>query len=85
MAIEFKAQKMGGRASFTPMQIAHQDLFTAREKLDLLNKIKSEISGAVHDEDELGFSPQEIDEAIAQVRLAAQNGEQSRTVIWGDK
>lgn len=85
MAVESKAQRMGGSDSFTPMQIAHQDLFTAREKLDLLNKIKSEMSGIVHNEDDLGFSPQEIDEAIAHVRLAAQNGEQSRTVIWGDK
>jgi hypothetical protein len=84
MAFDSTEARMGGRDHFTPMQIAHHTLFTAKEKLDLLHKIKAEVSGAVLNEDALGFSPDEIDDAIAQVRLGAQNGEQTRTVIWGD-
>ena len=84
MAFDSLQSRMGGRANFTPMQIAHHTLFTAKEKLDLLNRIKSEVSGAVRNVDDLGFSPEEVDDAIAQVRLGAQNGEQTRTVIWGD-
>jgi hypothetical protein len=84
MAFDSTEARMGGRSSFTPMQIAHHTLFTAKEKLDLLNKIKAEVTGAVQNEDDLGFSPEEVDEAIAEVRLGAQNGEQTRTVIWGD-
>jgi hypothetical protein len=85
MSIDSNVESNGGhRLGFTPMQIAHHSLFTAREKLELLNKIKSEVSGVLHSEAELGFAPEEIDRAIAEVRLAAQNGEHTRTVIWGD-
>lgn len=84
MPLESNDPRIGGRDNFTPMQIVHHPLFTAKEKLDLLNRIKAEVSGAVQNEDELGFSPEEVDEAIAEVRLGAQNGEQTRTVIWGD-
>ena len=84
MTINRKAQDMDGKDSFTPMQIAHHSLFTAREKLELLNKIKSAVSGVLYSEAELGFAPEEIDRAIAEVRLAAQNVEHTRTVIWGD-
>lgn len=84
MAFDQPAERMDGKSSFTPMQIAHNTLFTAKEKLDLLHRIKAEVTGAVHTENDLGFSPQEIDEAIAEVKLGAQNGEQTRTVIWGD-
>lgn len=84
MAFDSTEVRMGGKSNFTPMQIAHHTLFSAREKLDLLHKIKAEVTGAVQNEDALGFSPEEIDEAINEVRLGAQNGEQTKTVIWGD-
>lgn len=84
MAFDSTEARMGGKSAFTPMQIAHHTLFTAKEKLDLLHKIKAEVSGTMPNEDDLGFAPEEIDEAIAEVRLSAQNGEQTRTVIWGD-
>ncbi|MFY8032109.1 MAG: hypothetical protein ACOVO5_09775 [Devosia sp.] len=71
-------------ARFTPMQIARHRLFTAKEKIDLLNKIRAEIRGAYFSERELGFPPSEVDDAIAAVRLGAQRGEQVRTVVWGD-
>lgn len=84
MTMEYKVHDLGGKDSFTPMQIAHHSLFTAREKLELLNKIKSAVSGVLCSEAELGFAPEEIDRAIAEVRLAAQHAEHTRTVIWGD-
>src|SRR5690606_36217524 len=61
MAFDTTQARMGGREHFTPMQIAHNALFTAKEKLDLLHQIKAEVSGAVQNEDDLGFSPQEVD------------------------
>jgi hypothetical protein len=84
MAFDAPDAPMGGKSNFTPMQIAHNALFTAKEKLDLLHQIKAEVTGSVQNEDDLGFSPEEIDEAIAEVKLEAQHGEQTRTVIWGD-
>lgn len=83
MAFDSTKVRMGGRGHFTPMEIAQHSLFTAREKLDLLNEIKIEVSGATH-HDDLGFAPEEVDDAITEVRLRAQRGEQTRTVIWGD-
>lgn len=74
----------GRKPGFTPRQIAQNTLFTAKEKLDLLHRIRAEVSGRVQNEDALGFSPQDVDEAIAEVRLEAQHGERTRTVIWGD-
>lgn len=71
-------------ARFTPMQIARHRLFTAKEEINLLNKIRAEIRGAHLSEHELGFPPSEVDDAIAAVRLSAQAGEQVRTVVWGD-
>lgn len=85
MAFERAETPPGGKASFTPMQIAHHELFTAKEKLDLLYRIKAEVTGAVQNENDLGFSPEDIDEAIAEVKLDAQHGEETRTVIWGDR
>ncbi len=84
MAFDSKDYRAGGRDNFSPMQIAHHTLFTAREKLDLLQRIKAEVSGRMPNEQELGFAPEEIDAAIQEVRLAAQNGEQTKTVMWGD-
>lgn len=84
MAFDSTKVRMGGRGHFTPMEIAQNSLFTAREKLDLLNEIKIEVSGAQVRNADLGFAPEEVDDAIAEVRLRAQRGEQTRTVIWGD-
>lgn len=58
----------------SPMQIATNALLTAKEKIDLLNKLKAEATGLVRNEDGAGFSPEEIDEAIEEVKLRAQSG-----------
>lgn len=82
MAFDWAESRPGGPT--TPMQIAHNTRFTAKQKLDLLQKIKATVRHAVQNEDDLGFSPQEVDEAIARVRLRAQHAEKTRIVIWGE-
>jgi hypothetical protein len=72
-----------GNSRYTPMQIARHRLFTTKEKIDLLNKIKDAIRGAGFSETELGFAPSDVDDAIEEVRLVAQQGERVETVVWG--
>jgi hypothetical protein len=76
--------RAGGRDGLTPMQIAHHPLFTAREKIKLLQELKAEVTGVEPNAQHLGFSPEEIDEAIAEVRLGVQAGVGTDTVIRGD-
>lgn len=59
----------------SPMQIAHNPLFTARAKIDLLNQLKAEVTGEDTNPDRLAYDPEEIDAAIAEIRLEVQNGD----------
>lgn len=82
MVFDSAESRAGGAERFNPMQIAHHSLFTAREKLDLLQQIKAEITADEHTH--IGFSPEEIDLAIQEVKLGVQNGQGSETVLRGD-
>lgn len=73
-----------GRDNLTPMQIAQQNLLTAREKLDLLNQLKADAAGAAAEGREFGFAAGEIDEAIAYVHQGVQDGVGTETVLKGD-
>lgn len=73
-----------GRDNLTPMQIAQNSLFTAREKLDLLQQLKADASGAAAEGREFGFTTGEIDEAIAHVRRGVQDGAGADTIFKGD-
>jgi hypothetical protein len=84
MVFDSPMQRLGRRDNLTPMQIAHHPLFTAREKIDLLNTLKAETTGVVLDEDQLGFAPEDIDDAIEEVRIGVQNGQGAETVVRGD-
>lgn len=84
MVLDSSEQRAGGKDSIMPMRIAHNPLFTAREKIELLQKLKAEVTGAMENDYSLGFSPDEIDAAIEEVKLGAQNGEQTATVFRGD-
>jgi hypothetical protein len=84
MVFDSPMQRLGRKDNLTPMQIAHHPLFTAREKIDLLNTLKAEATGIVLDEDELGFSPEDIDDAIEEVRIGVQNGQGAETELRGD-
>lgn len=62
-------------ARTSPMQIAHNPLFTAREKIDLLNELKAEVTGEAANPDGLAYDPAEIDAAIEEIKLEVQQGE----------
>jgi hypothetical protein len=62
-------------ARTSPMEIAHNPLFTAREKIDMLNELKAEVTGDAANPDALGFEPSEIDAAIQQIKLEVQEGD----------
>jgi hypothetical protein len=62
-------------AMTSPMEIAHNPLFTAREKIDMLNELKAEVTGGAANPGGIGFDPGEIDAAIQQIRLEVQDGD----------
>lgn len=52
--------------TFTPMQIAHHPHLSKGEKLELLKDLKDVADGTA-ESDDLGFPPEDIDEAISDV------------------
>ena len=76
--------RAGGTDRLTPLQIAHHPLFTAHQKIRLLQELKAKATGVEPNEDDLGFSAGEIDEAIAEVRLGAQDAVGTDIVLRGD-
>ena len=76
--------RMGGHDKLSPMAIAHNSLFTAKEKIDLLHRLKADATGAQQEGKDLGFDADEIDQAIAEVRQSVQDGVGTETVIKGD-
>ena len=84
MAVDTAEDRQGGRDNLNPFQIAHNSLFTAREKIELLQRLKAEVSGATSATHDIGFTPEEVDEAIAEVREGAQKGVGTHTVLGGD-
>jgi hypothetical protein len=84
MVFDTLKQRMGGNDQLNPMQIAHHTLFTAREKIELLNQLKAEAMGAQAEGDPVAFEPGEIDEAIAEVRAGVEQGVGADTVLKGD-
>lgn len=74
----------GGQSALMPMQIAHHALLTAREKLELLNRLKAEVTGALENSEDLGLSPGEIDQAIDEVKLDVENGIGEETILRED-
>lgn len=84
MVFDSLKDRMGGHSNLTPMQIAHNTLFTAEEKIELLTQLKTEVLGAQETGSEVGFSAEEIDLAIAEVRRGVEDGVGSKTVLRGD-
>ena len=64
-----------GEARTSLMQIAHNPLFTAREKIELLQQLKAEVTGEAANPDALAYGPAEIDAAIEEIKLDVQRGE----------
>ncbi|KRA42142.1 hypothetical protein [Devosia sp. Root635] len=84
MVFDSLRERMGGDDNLTPMRIAHNTLFTAKEKITLLNQLKADVTGATQEGTELGFDADEIDQAIAEVRAGVQAGIGGQTVVKGD-
>lgn len=84
MVFETLKAQAGAANALAPMQIAQHSLFTAKEKIELLNQLKAEVTGANAEGDDLGFSPEEIDAAIAHVRQGIADGVGTQTVFKGD-
>ena len=70
-------------AKTSPMQIAHNPLFTAREKIDMLNELKAEVTGEDANPDRLAYDPDEIDAAIAEIKLEVQDGTRPEISLVG--
>lgn len=73
-----------GDDNLNPMTIARNSLLTAKEKIELLNQLKADASGASQEGKEIGFDPEEIDAAISEVRQGVQDGVGAETVLKGD-
>ena len=84
MLFDSLRDEMGGPDSVTPMGIAHNSLFTAKEKLDMLNQLKADAAAAGEEGQQLGFTAEEIEQAIAEVHQGVQDGVGSQTVLKGD-
>lgn len=84
MVFDSLRDRMGGRDQVTPMAIAGNTLFTAKEKIELLNQLKADVTGAGQNGSQFGFEPEEIDQAIAEVRKGVQSGVGTQTVLKGD-
>ena len=67
-----------------PMQIAHHPVLTAREKLDLLTRLRAQVTRALENSEDLGLSPSEIDQAIDEVKLDVENGIGEETILRED-
>ena len=75
--------RSGGHEALSPMQIAHHPLFTAREKIELLQHLKAEATSEHASEQPIGVTAEEIDEAIEEVKLGAREGAATETVARG--
>lgn len=84
MIFDSLRDRMGGNDKITPMGIAHNSLFTAKEKIELLHQLKADVTGASQEGRELEFNGEEIDQAIEEVRRGVQDGVGSDTVLKGD-
>jgi hypothetical protein len=60
--------------AFTPDEIAHNSLLTTREKLDLLYRLKAELTGEHANPQGLAFDIGDIDRAIDELRHRVREG-----------
>ena len=84
MAFDSLKDRVGGQDNVTPMEIAHHTLFTAKEKIELLNQLKADATVAAQEGREIAVDADEIDSAIADVRQGVQDGVGADTVLKGD-
>jgi len=71
--VDPRIDNIAGGGSYTPQQIANSTLLTHQEKIALLKNLNAKVTGTAPNPDGLGFSPEEIDQAIAEVKKHAQD------------
>lgn len=79
MGIKSKLGLLDGKRYLTPEEIAHHDFFSRQEKLDVLHELKAEASGAISNDDGVGYTVEEIESAIAEVK--SETGSPIKTAI----
>lgn len=75
MTVHRLDRQLEAKITLAPFQIAHNPLFTAREKISLLRRLRAEVTGALENDHDVGLTPGEIDAAIEEVKHEAQSGE----------
>ena len=81
MAFEDLEYRADDHSAPMPFQIAHNPALTPREKLDLLTRLRAEVTGALENSEDLGLTPGEIDQAINEVKLDVDKGLGEETVL----
>ena len=84
MGLDSPDEHASQRDSVSPGVIAHNDLFTAKEKIELLNQMKADLTVAQQEGLEPAFSLEEIDRAIADVRHDVEDGHGTETLSRGE-
>ena len=72
------SQQTGHGKTLTPMHIANHPLFTPREKIELLQAIRQQISGLSADNYGSNFATADVDTAIGIVRRKVRAGASQR-------
>ena len=84
MAFDNLRDRIGTSEGITPLGIAQNDLFTAKEKLDLLHQLKADLTVARQEGLDPQIDPQDIDHAIAVVLKDVEAGVGTETPQRGD-
>jgi hypothetical protein len=84
MPFDSLRDRIGPSEGVTALGIAHNDLFTPKEKLELLNQLKADLTVAQQEGLDPGIDPQDIDHAIAVVRQDIEAGVGTETPARGD-
>ena len=84
MVSDGQGDEGSGQESISPSAIAHNNLFTAKEKINLLSQMKADLSVAQQEGLEPAFSLEAIDQAIAEVRRDIEDGHGTETLSRGD-
>ena len=84
MAFDSLRDRIGSHEGVTPLGIAHNDLFTAKEKLELLHQLRADLTVAQQEGLNPGIDPQDIDHAISVVRQDIEAGVGQETPERGD-
>ena len=84
MVSDGQGEQDSRQESVSPSAIAHNDLFTAKEKIELLSQMKADLQVAQQEGLEPAFSLDAIDQAIAEVRRDIEGGHGTETLSRGD-